>query len=172
MNLRNITKPICNSLQETANGPTFTKKLKRILYFIFSVIMISCNGESRIKSTSTIEEMEIQITQFENDLNFIKNTFPVSLISGDTLKAEIYSESDDWKIIEAYVNCSIEYGVFVPKYRTKLECLELFIDENRAQIEFITVGHGPKVFDVVTLIMENEEGMQRAAEMEFSYYLK
>lgn len=147
--------------------------MKPILYFILSVIITSCKSESNTKSTAANDQMGHQIMQFEDDLNFITHTFPDSLSGGDTLKAEIYSETDEWKIIEAYANCSIENsGIFKPKHRTQLECLSLFVDENRVLIEFVTIGKGPKIFDKVTLVMVNDEGIQKAAEMDFTYYLK
>ena len=113
------------------------------------------------------------ITRFEGGTQtFIKHTFPDSLNSGDTLRAEIYSENEDWKIIEAYSYCRIgSDGIFRVNKRTTQECKQLFVEDNRVKIEFITMGDRNKKFDLLTLVLQDKNEVKKATELQLTYYL-
>lgn len=132
------------------------------------------NGNLDFKS-SWIDGQQSMIIEDVSGNNEIKinHNFPDTLVGGDTVRAVIASENKNWRISKAYVNCQVgPDGIFRILHRTRLECLELPIKDNQALIQFVTLGKGEKVFDKVTLILENTDGIKQASELDFRYYLK
>jgi hypothetical protein len=149
--------------------------MEKIIYACLIIILLfSCKAETNSNEDSRIktgeEEQIIRLNQSDVLLN---HNFPDTLNSGDKVFAEIESKNPDWKITRSFVYCPIDSdNVFRIYHRFKHECLELPVENNKAYIEFTTLGIGKKEFGTVTLVLENKDGIQKATEIEFKYYLK
>ncbi|MEQ9167822.1 MAG: hypothetical protein RLO12_16295 [Fulvivirga sp.] len=128
--------------------------------------MLSCGKPSANETSKEITKLET------DDAYFIQHDFPKTYFTDSVLKAKIYSNSEEWKILRAFNYCKIDDdNVFRIRHRTKVECLEFPVDDNIVQIEFTTIGLGEKDFGTVTLVLENKEGVKKATELEFPYFL-
>ena len=131
-------------------------------------------GEIDFKTTWINDQQSVIIEDISgrNQIQ-ISHNFPDTLVDGDTVRAVIASMNKNWRITKAFVNCPVgSDGVFRLFNRTRLECLELAVVDNQALIQFVTQGQGEKVFDKVTLILENKDGIKQASGLDFRYYLK
>jgi len=145
------------------------------IYVLFvMILLVSCKTETSSNEDSRIKpEEEEQIIRLNQSDVIIRHSFPDTLNSGDKVFAEIESKNPDWKITRSFVYCQIgSDNVFRIFHRTKHECLELPVENNKAYIEFATKGIGDKEFGTVTLVLENKDGIKKATELEFKYYLK
>jgi len=147
----------------------------KILYaFLIIIILVSCKTEtnSNLDSRNEIKQEDPIIRLNETEVS-ISHNFPDTLYSEDQVSSEFVSKNPDWVIIRSFVYCPIgSDDVFRIFHRSKHECLELPVENNKAYIHFTTVGLGEKEFGTVTLVLENKEGIKKATEFELKYYLK
>lgn len=132
------------------------------------------NGELDFKTNWIEGQQSVIIEDVSGDNQIeLEHNFPDTVMGGDTVRAVIASKNEDWQIVDAYVNCPIGHdGIFRIYKRTKFNCLPLPVTNNQTLIQFVTIGKGEKVFDKVTLILENGNGVNQATEIQFKYYLK
>jgi hypothetical protein len=148
--------------------------MEKIYTFLIIILLVSCKAETNSNEDSRIKpgEEERIIRMNQSDVLLYHN-FPDTLNSGDKVFAEIESKNPDWKITRSFVYCPIDSdNVFRIYHRFKNECLELPVENSKAYIEFTTLGIGNKEFGTVTLVLENKDGIKKATELEFKYYLK
>ena len=137
--------------------------MKIIIALGLVILLLSCSGKN--------ESSNVDPANRDFDQLFTHN-FPDTLISGDTLNAQIKSADSRFKILEAYVNCPLsEQGKIEIRNRSRLECLQLLVEDEIIYIEFITIGKGDQTFDPVTILLKNADGTERAIVKEFAYYL-
>ena len=132
------------------------------------------NGQLDFKTLWDNDQQTVMIEDVSgNNQIQINHNFPDTLNSGDTVKAVFSSKNNNWQIVKAYAHCRIgSDGVFRIFKRTRVECLELPVRDKQALVQFVTVGKGNKVFDNITFVLQNTEGIEQATEMDFKYYLK
>ncbi len=145
--------------------------------FLIILFITSCESKSNSNggqsNKTNLTDVNNEITRLSSREVDLHHNFPDTLDSGDIILAYVESQNENWKIVQAFVNCQIgNDSVFRIFKRSELECLELPVIENKVHIEFTTMGKGNKLFDLLTIIFENDKRVKKATEIQLTYYLK
>ncbi len=158
------------------NKPNILFSISKAILISIGLVSCTLNSENKSGDTQSAPDPENageSITRFEGNIEEIfAHDFPDSFPTGKRINADLYSVSPDWRITRAFLSCPIgENDQFQFRKSSEPACREFLVEEGVVDISFVTSEPGPKVFGLITVLIENDEGITKAIEKEFTYFV-